>query len=211
MPDRAKGGRRGPPHPSDQTSRFMSDQNDAEIGLRYDRMVEDALRGVVRQALTYAADNGLPGEHHFYITFRTDYPGVDIPAHLHDRYPNEMTIVLQYQFWDLRVEPDYFEVTLSFADVPEQLHIPYDSVVSFADPAVRFGLQFESGEGLDEEEDGAEHPGETAEASNASEPSSGGKEDASGQGKENGADGQEKGKTEDDKIVTLDSFRKKQT
>ncbi|MDX1710555.1 MAG: ClpXP protease specificity-enhancing factor SspB [Rhodovibrionaceae bacterium] len=191
--------------------------SDQETGLRYDRMVEDALRGVVRQALTYVCDNGLPGEHHFYITFRTDYPGVDIPAHLHERYPSEMTIVLQYQYWDLQVEPDYFEVTLSFADVPEQLHIPYDAVVSFADPAVRFGLQFESGEEMDEEgEETIEFPGQgdgedagelaQDEGKPAAEKSGdkASKEDGGEESSEDTGDG-------DEKVVTLDKFRKKQT
>jgi hypothetical protein len=199
---------------------------DQDTGLRYDRMVEDALRGVVRQALTYAADNGLPGEHHFYITFRTDYPGVDIPAHLHERYPSEMTIVLQYQFWDLKVKAEFFEVTLSFADVPEQLHVPYDAVVSFADPAVRFGLQFESGEDLEEgadaggyapatEESGERAPGEAAQPEDARSGAGEAKEDKAG-GASSKDTSSEDGDSEDsrqgnEKVVTLDHFRKKQT
>jgi len=115
-----------------------------EDGLRYDAMVESALRGVVRRALAYAAERGLPGDHHFYISFRTTHPGVDIPAALRARYPEEMTIVLQHQFWGLDVGEEAFGVTLSFSDVPERLTIPFAAVSAFADPSVRFGLQFDA-------------------------------------------------------------------
>jgi hypothetical protein len=115
-----------------------------EEGLRYDAMVEQALRSVVRRALSYAAERGLPGDHHFYVSFRTNDPGVDIPAQLRSRYPNEMTIVLQHQFWGLDVGEEAFGVTLSFSDVPERLTIPYSAISAFADPSVRFGLQFDS-------------------------------------------------------------------
>ena len=118
-----------------------------EEGLRYDAMVEQALRSVVRRALSYAAESGLPGDHHFYVSFRTNDPGVDIPAQLRSRYPNEMTIVLQHQFWGLDVGEDAFGVTLSFSDVPERLTIPYSAISAFADPSVRFGLQFDSSQG----------------------------------------------------------------
>ena len=86
----------------------------AEDELRYDRMVEEALRGVVKQALTFASENGLPGNHHFYITFKTSFEGLDIPDHLVERYPAEMTIVLQNQFWELEIEEAHFSVTLQF-------------------------------------------------------------------------------------------------
>ena len=117
-----------------------------EQDLRYDQMVENALRGVVRQALGLAADKGLPGNHHFYITFRTDHPGSVLADHLQERYPGEMTIVLQHQFWGLQIHDEDFEVTLSFDDKPERLRIPFAAVVAFADPSVRFGLQFEAGD-----------------------------------------------------------------
>ena len=115
-------------------------------------MVENALRGVVRQALRLAADQGLPGNHHFYITFRTDHPETALADHLVERYPGEMTIVLQHQFWGLQVHDEIFEVTLSFNDKPERLRIPFEAVVAFADPSVRFGLQFEAGEDSAEED-----------------------------------------------------------
>lgn len=111
--------------------------------LRYDRMVETALRGVVRDALTEVAERGLPGNHHFYLTFRTGFPGVDIPDYLSSQYPNEMTIVLQFQYYGLDVTDDHFEVTLSFNNVHERLVIPFAAITTFADPSVNFALQFQ--------------------------------------------------------------------
>ena len=109
----------------------------------YPQMVETALRGVVREALTRTAREGLRGAHHFYVSFRTDIPGVVLPEYLLDKYPEEMTIVLQHQFWGLEVGDQEFFVTLSFQNRPEQLTIPFAAVTSFADPSVKFGLQFE--------------------------------------------------------------------
>lgn len=114
--------------------------------LRYDLMVQDALKGVVRKILTEAGRDGLPGEHHFYITFRTTAPGVRVSQRLRDKHPDEMTIVLQHQFWDLNVSEHTFEVGLSFSGVPERLLIPFDAVTTFFDPSVQFGLKFESQE-----------------------------------------------------------------
>lgn len=110
--------------------------------LRYDQMVENALRGVVREALGVVAAMGLPGSHHFFITFRTDAPGVRIADYLRGRYPREMTIVLQNQFSGLQVREDGFAVTLSFNKVPEALDIPYSAIIAFNDPSVKFALQF---------------------------------------------------------------------
>jgi hypothetical protein len=107
-------------------------------------MVEDALRGVVRRALGEVSASGLPGDHHFYLTFRTGEPGVQMAPALRSQYPKEMTIVLQHQFWGLEVGEEGFAVTLSFGGKHERLSIPYRSIVSFADPSVKFGLQFES-------------------------------------------------------------------
>ncbi len=109
----------------------------------YPTMVETALRGVVREALARTAREGLRGAHHFYVSFRTDAPGVLLPDYLRDKYPEEMTIVLQNQFWGLEVRDQDFSVTLSFQNRPEQLTIPFAAVTSFADPSVKFGLQFE--------------------------------------------------------------------
>jgi hypothetical protein len=112
--------------------------------LPYDEWTEEALRHVVIRALQYAAAQGLPGEHHFYVTFRTDHPGTVIPPRLRAQYPQEMTIILQHQFWDLRVDEEAGLVTvgLSFGGVPATLAIPLAAVVGFADPHVRFGLRF---------------------------------------------------------------------
>ncbi|WP_341703186.1 ClpXP protease specificity-enhancing factor SspB [Ferrovibrio sp.] len=110
--------------------------------LDYNLLVETALRGAVREAIKRASEFGLPGNHHFYITFRTDQEGVDIPEYLHTRYPEEMTIVLQHQYWGLEPGEDAFQVTLSFNKVPERLVIPYAAITAFADPSVQFGLQF---------------------------------------------------------------------
>jgi hypothetical protein len=112
--------------------------------LRYDKMVEAALRGVVREALARTAVNGLPGAHHFYITFRTRFPGLGLPDYLSAQYPEEMTVVLEHQFWDLDVTEERFSVTLSFQNRPERLTIPFDAITAFADPAVKFGLQFQA-------------------------------------------------------------------
>lgn len=108
----------------------------------YGRLVERALRQVVRAALDVVAKRGLPGRHHLYITFRTDHPGVVLAADLRARYPSEMTIVLQHDFWDLAVEEDRFAVGLSFGGAPHRLEIPLEAVTVFADPSVEFGLQF---------------------------------------------------------------------
>jgi hypothetical protein len=112
--------------------------------IRYDLQVQDALRGVVRKVLADAARDGLPGEHHFYITFRTPSPGVRMSNRLREQYPEEMTIILQYQFWDLKVDDNFFEVGLHFKNVPELLHVPFDAVSGFYDPSVQFGLKFEA-------------------------------------------------------------------
>ena len=108
--------------------------------IQYDEMWGEALRGIVRKALD-ACENGLPGGHHFYITFRTRHPTVDISPALHARFPDEMTIVLQHQYWGLEITDDWFEVTLSFNRINERLHIPFVAVSAFADPYAKFGIQ----------------------------------------------------------------------
>ena len=112
--------------------------------LRYDKMVETALRGVVREVLARTAASGLPGAHHFFITFRTAADGTVVPDDLRRQYPDEMTVVLEHQFWDLEVDEDRFSVTLSFKSQPERLTIPFAAVTAFADPSVKFGLQFQA-------------------------------------------------------------------
>jgi hypothetical protein len=128
----------------------------------YDEIVQEALRAVVGRVLgSIAGGGGLPGEHHFYITFKTQVPGVDIPKRLIERFPDEMTIVLQNKFWDLKVDETRFSVGLSFNQVPSKLVIPYSAITGFHDPAVNFELRFQAAEGPDEPEphDEAENDG----------------------------------------------------
>ena len=114
--------------------------------IRYDVLARDALRGVVRHVLADAAEHGLPGEHHFFITFISSAEGVKLSQRLLAQYPDEMTIILQHQFWDLVVHEDHFEVGLSFGGIPERLAVPFSEIKSFFDPSVQFGLQFEPSE-----------------------------------------------------------------
>jgi uncharacterized protein len=114
--------------------------------IRYDVLARDALRGVLRRVLTDVATHGLPGEHHFFITFLSSADGVKLSPRLLAQYPEEMTIILQHEFWELVVTEDRFEVGLSFGRVPERLVVPFSAIKSFFDPSVQFGLQFESSE-----------------------------------------------------------------
>ncbi|MGE3294072.1 MAG: SspB family protein, partial [Geminicoccaceae bacterium] len=156
----------------------------------YGRLVETALRTVVRDVLLRLAKEGAPPPHHFYVTFRTRHPGVVIPEFLRDRYPTDMTIVLQHQFWDLAIDDEGFAVTLSFSDQLQRLRIPFAAIKVFADPGVEFGLQFTI------DEDGET---ESADVRLLGASVKGGKE-------EPGEAGAESGGAE---IVTLDRFRKK--
>lgn len=163
---------------------------------RYDQFVEDALRSVVRRTLEVVAENGLPGNHHLYITFNTQQPGVDIPSYLVAQYPDEMTIVMQHQFWGLEVNEHRFAVTLSFNKVHERLVIPFEAVTAFADPSVNFGLQFKAREG--QSGGAATLPVASPETSLTTVELSEGAQEASAE---------EAGR--DDNVVTLDAFRKK--
>jgi len=115
----------------------------ADDHIRYDILAQDALRGVMRKVLTEVARTGLPGNHHFFITFLTTAPGVRVSSRLRERYPEQMTIVLQFQYWDLKVSETGFEVGLSFSDVPEKLEVPFAAVRGFYDPSVNFELEFD--------------------------------------------------------------------
>jgi len=159
--------------------------------LRYDRMIDEALRGVVRTALIDVGKRGLPGNHHFYITFRTDHPDVQIADWLHQQYPEAMTIVLQYQFWALEIEESSFAVTLSFNNQQERLFVPFAAVTAFHDPAVNFGLEFQTRREGEEESKPpkASVPAKLPEKA------------------ENSEKNPEHGK--DEKVITLDAFRKK--
>ena len=156
------------------------------------KLIDGALRSVLRRALECATDSGLPGLHKFYITFETKKPGVSISSALAAQYPEEMTIVLEHQFWDLNITEDAFSVTLSFGGKREQLFVPFDAVSAFVDPSVKFGLQFSSTEGarIAGSLSGSNQPQEAIE------------EEETGISDTNGG-------TKDATIVALDSYRKK--
>jgi len=156
----------------------------------YGKLMHSAMRGLIREVLIQVRDSGLPGAHHFFITFDTTHPDARLAAWLKDRYPTEMTVVMQHWFADLEVGGDGFGVTLNFGDAPERLYIPYDAIRTFVDPSVEFGLRFESHE--DEEEDGP--PGGSGES-----------DAASGADDDDDPDAKPAGDAE---VVSLDSFRK---
>jgi hypothetical protein len=158
--------------------------------IEYPKLMERAVRGVVREALAMVAERGLPGMHHFYITFRTRAPGVTIPDYLLHQHPEEMTIVLEHQFWDLDVTDEVFAVTLSFKGAQERLVIPFDAIAGFVDPSVKFGLQFGPTPG------GTEAAGDSTEAT--------AEEQAASEATPSSED-----KGDGDRVVALDRFRKK--
>ena len=131
--------------PSEIRRKLMS-----EDLLRYDILIQDALRGAVKKILAEVGRTGLPGDHHFYIAFDTNAPGVRVSQRLKERYPQEMTIVLQHQFWDLAIGEHAFEVGLSFGGVPEKLLVPYSAIKGFFDPSVQFALEFDPGKTAEE-------------------------------------------------------------
>ncbi len=145
--------------------------------IRYDLLVQDALKNVVRKVLGDAAREGLPGEHHFYVSFRTDFPGVRLSTRMREKYPQDMTIVLQHQFWDLSVSEYAIEVGLSFSGVPERLLIPFDALTGFFDPSVQFGLKFEI-QPPPAEEDGSDGAGHVEAFPSASDNAAPAREDA---------------------------------
>lgn len=123
----------------------MADETPPVDEMHYEQLAQDALRGVIRSALERAAlPEGIPGAHHFYITFKTRAPGVSVPPDVMAKYPDEMTVVLQHQYWDLKVEPTKFSVMLKFGGMPKVLAMPYTAVTRFYDPSVQFLLQFEA-------------------------------------------------------------------
>ncbi len=197
--------------------------------IRYDLRVQEALRGVVRRVLSDAAKDGISGDHHFYISFATGAEGVRLSNRLRQQYPDRMTIVLQHQFWDLTVDEHGFEVGLSFKNVPERLYVPFDALMEFYDPSVQFGLKFE---GLSEAEGAGSEPSKPEPKRPASVPSlpkpkladkRGGEPEKSkprGSGSEPAEirprpravkteEKQPAGSGAGDKIVSIDSFRKK--
>lgn len=161
----------------------------------YEALTDAAARGVVREALRRAETQGLIGSHHFYLTFKTHFPGVDIPDFLKEQYPDEMTIVLQHQFWGLKVEEDHFEVTLTFRKLPAELVIPFAAMTGFVDPGVQFGLQFKA------EGDAAALAGTHTPAAAPAAP-----DEAKAEG--GGAEAEKPAPTPGE-VVSLDAFRKK--
>ena len=200
----------------------------------YNALVENGLRSVVREALRRVAAEGWPGTHHAYITFKTAAPGVEVPDFLHTRYPDELTIVLQHQFWDLEVDDDSFSVTLSFNKVGQRIVVPFAALTSYADPSVKFGLQFgqtRQGEGVAPEARGDGTPkargdvaakarGDRAKAKSRQAPAVVSGEDAPKANGEkvvpdpdeeisSGASEEVSTEADGDKVVALDRFRKK--
>jgi hypothetical protein len=180
----------------------------ADDHIRYDILAQDALRGVMRKVLAEVARTGLPGNHHFFITFLTNAPGVRVSSRLRERYPEQMTIVLQFQYWDLKVSETGFEVGLSFSDVPEKLEVPFAAVRGFYDPSVNFELEFDvKAEPAGQQPAEASPPRKPEPAAKApaaarkSEPRA--KAEPAPKGAE--ADGGQKGA----EVVSLDAFRKK--
>ena len=165
----------------------------ADDVIRYDVLAQEALRGVMRKVLSEVEKTGLPGEHHFFITFVTDAPGVRISSRLREKYPQQMTIVVQHQYWDLSVSETGFEIGLSFSDVPERLLVPFAAIKGFYDPSVNFELEFD----VEIETDEAVAPmpvaGPAGSATGAADDEEAGDEPAT-----QGAD-----------VVSLDAFRKK--
>ena len=163
--------------------------------LPYEKWIEQALRHVVARAVQHVGEHGLPGGHHFYITFRTDFPGVDLPARIRTQYPHEMTIVLQHQFWELGYDKDSetIRVGLSFGGVPAKLIIPLAAVIEFADPHIRYGLRFQPEDQPAPEEKPAEPEAPAGLLAPPSEP----------------ATPQEPGPSEPGQVVSLDAFRRR--
>ena len=150
----------------------------------YGNLMHEAMRGLIRKVLSDVAEHGLPGAHHFFISFDTGHPEVEIADWLADRFPEDMTIVIQHWFDELRVDEDGFAITLNFGNNPERMYVPYDAIRTFVDPSVEFGLRFESQQDDDDEPD----PGDEAEAQQAGDDGDAPRADA--------------------EVVSLDRFRK---
>ncbi len=167
----------------------------------YEKIVQNALRSVMHDTLKQVEKNGFPGNHHFYITFQTYFPGVEMSEYLKERYPDSVTIVLQHQFWDLHVRDHSFSVSLSFSDIKEKLVIPYAAIIGFSDPSVKFSLQFDPAEIEDEEDDDKdEEEKETPKPKNLKK----GKKE-----KVESFEPPQKEPSKEGKVITLDAFRKK--
>jgi hypothetical protein len=171
----------------------------------YPAFIDAAMRGVVLQALRQVQQYGLPENHHFFISFQTDYPGVQISPQLKARYPEEITIVVQHQFWDLQIEPDHFSLMLSFNNIPEKLLVPLDALTAFADPSIKFGLQFHGKQSAD-----GQAPANTQDEKVAC-PATGkkGKDKPALTSFDEDETAEEKPVANDEKVISLETFRKR--
>lgn len=189
--------------------------------IRYDILAQEALRGVIRKVLAEVATTGLPGNHHFFITFLTGAPGVRISSRLKEKYPEQMTVVLQHQFWDMLVTDQLFEIGLSFGDVPEKLTVPFAAIRGFYDPSVNFELEFDVSvvQPTSDNDEGSnissielisseEAPTKSPKSKSKPRKTAAEKEDAATKDKEP-ADGEETEPKPSADVVSLDSFRKK--
>ncbi|MGI9366302.1 MAG: SspB family protein [Rhizobiaceae bacterium] len=184
--------------------------------IRYDILAQEALRGVVKKVLQEIARTGLPGDHHFYITFDTQFAGVRMSSRMREKYPEEMTIVIQHQFWDLEATEQGFSIGLSFDNVPEALSIPFAAVRGFFDPSVQFGLQFEATDDDNESAGGQRQVEDSDDVSALPSPSKmetqadgdGERSGENGAGEDISDDNEDKADSSAD-VVSLDAFRKK--
>jgi len=189
--------------------------------IRYDILAQEALRGVIRKVLAEVATTGLPGNHHFFITFLTGAPGVRISSRLKEKYPEQMTVVLQHQYWDMLVTDQLFEIGLSFGDVPEKLTIPFSAIRGFYDPSVNFELEFDVSvvQPTSDNDEGSnvssielissdEAPAKPQKSKSKPRKTAAEKDDAAAKDKD-AADGDETEPKPSADVVSLDSFRKK--
>jgi len=171
----------------------------------YPGLIDSAMRNVVREALVHVDKFGLPGEHHFFISFQTTYPGVSISPQLKARYPEEITIVVQHQFWDLKITDKQFSLMLSFNNIPEKLVVPFDALTAFADPSIKFGLQFHGKKPVNtaavanDKEEAVSCPA-TGRTANEKPPMAAFEEDAPSE---------ETKAANDEKVISLEAFRKR--
>lgn len=170
--------------------------------MNYDQLTQDAMRKVVKSALEHVAEHGLPGEHHFYVSFDTNFPGVKISESVYEQYPEEMTIVIQHQFWGMEVKDGMLRIELSFNNIPEKLEVPLMSIIGFFDPHVQFGIQFEIPEEILEAI-------ETAEAEEKSEAENKKDDAASNTATADSSTSEKTDDSEGAQVVSLDAFRKK--
>ncbi len=188
-----------------QMSGTMTEETEVEDLIRYDVLAQEALRGVVQKVLQEVSRTGLPGDHHFYITFDTTHQSVRMSTRMKEKYPEEMTIVVQHQFWDLEANETSFSIGLSFDNIPETLLVPFSAVTGFFDPSVQFGLQFDT-DTEDEEEEEEEEKAEVAAIEHS-------KVDALPAPKKEDQAENSEAKQDDEtgsaEVVSLDAFRKK--